>query len=74
MKKILRGVALAQNRMEPTSININANIKTKMPIFYDDDSEDEPYHKDAHEPPKNPPLPPTRPSQASPNFNANVFS
>lgn len=48
MKKILRGVALAQNRMEPTSININANIKTKMPIFYDDDSEDEPYHKNAN--------------------------
>lgn len=36
MKKILRGVALAQNRIEPSSININANIKTKLPVFYDE--------------------------------------
>lgn len=35
MKKVLRGVALAQNRISPTSANINGNIKTKMPVFYD---------------------------------------
>lgn len=37
MKKIFRGVALRQNKMEPSKINIEANIKTKMPTFYDDD-------------------------------------
>jgi hypothetical protein len=37
MKKIFRGVALKQNKIEPSKINIEANIKTKMPIFYDDD-------------------------------------
>jgi hypothetical protein len=40
MKKILRGVALAQNRIEPSNTNINANIKTKLPVFYDDDSDE----------------------------------
>ena len=40
MKKVLRGIALAQNHIEPSAININANIKTKMPVFHDD-SEDE---------------------------------
>lgn len=40
MKKILRGVALAQNRIQPSSININANIKTKLPVFHDDDSDE----------------------------------
>ena len=39
MKKILRGVALAQNRIEPSTININANIKTKLPVFQDDSDE-----------------------------------
>lgn len=38
MKKILRGVALAQNKIEPSKINIEANIRTKLPQFYDDDS------------------------------------
>jgi len=48
MKKILRGVALAQNKIEPSKININANIPVKLPCFYDDsDDEDE-------EPPKAP--------------------
>ena len=37
MKKIFRGVALKQNKIEPSKINIDANIKTKMPVFYDDD-------------------------------------
>ena len=37
MKKVFRGVALKQNKMEPSKINIEANIKTRMPIFYDDD-------------------------------------
>lgn len=41
MKKVLRGVALAQNKVEPSLININANIKTKLPIFHDDDDSDE---------------------------------
>jgi hypothetical protein len=41
MKKIFRGVALAQNRIEPSAININANIKTKLPVLQDDDDEDE---------------------------------
>jgi len=41
MKKIFRGVALAQNDIEPSAINIAANIKTKLPIFYDEDSEEE---------------------------------
>ena len=41
MKKILRGVALAQNRIEPSTININANIKTKLPVFNDDSDEEE---------------------------------
>ena len=41
MKKIFRGIALAQNKIEPSLVNINANIKTKMPIFYDDDDDDE---------------------------------
>lgn len=35
MKKIFRGVALAQNGHEPSATNINANIKTKMPVFHD---------------------------------------
>lgn len=41
MKKIFRGVALKQNKIEPSKINIEANIKTKMPIFYDDDDSSE---------------------------------
>jgi hypothetical protein len=39
MKKVFRGVALTQNNIEPSTININANIKTKLPVFYDEDSE-----------------------------------
>jgi len=39
MKKVFRGVALAQNKLDPSNINIMANIKTKMPQFYDSDSE-----------------------------------
>jgi hypothetical protein len=39
MKKIFRGVALKQAKIEPSKINIEANIKTKMPIFYDEDDE-----------------------------------
>lgn len=39
MKKIFRGVALKQNKTEPSKINIEANIKTKMPIFYDDEDD-----------------------------------
>ncbi len=39
MKKIFRGVALKQNKMEPSKINIEANIKTKMPTFYDDEDD-----------------------------------
>jgi hypothetical protein len=38
MKKLLRGIALSQNNIEPSVININANIKTKMPIFDDEES------------------------------------
>lgn len=41
MKKIFRGVALKQNKIEPSKINIEANIKTKMPIFYDEDDDSE---------------------------------
>lgn len=41
MKKILRGVALAQNGIAPSSININANIKTKLPQLDDDDDDEE---------------------------------
>jgi hypothetical protein len=44
MKKIFRGIALAQDNIEPSAININANIKTKMPVFYDEDSDEEPPH------------------------------
>jgi hypothetical protein len=41
MKKIFRGVALKQNRIDPSKINIEANIKTQMPLFYDDESDEE---------------------------------
>ena len=41
MKKIFRGIALAQNKIEPSMVNINANIRTKMPLFHDEDSEEE---------------------------------
>lgn len=37
MKKVMRGIALVQNNITPSTVNINANIKTKMPVFYDDD-------------------------------------
>ncbi len=40
MKKIFRGVSLAQKKHEPSSVNIEANIPLKMPIFYDDDDEE----------------------------------
>ena len=42
IKKVFRAIALLQNDIEPSTININANIRTKNPVFYDeDDSEDE---------------------------------
>ena len=41
MKKIFRGVALKQSRKEPSKINIEANIKTNLPIFYDEDSDED---------------------------------
>ncbi len=40
MKKLFRGVALHQSDIEPSTINIEANIKTKAPIFYDDESDE----------------------------------
>lgn len=39
MKKIFRGISLAQKGIEPSAININANIKLLMPRFYDDDED-----------------------------------
>jgi hypothetical protein len=39
MKKIFRGISLAQKGIEPSTININANIKLPMPRFYDDDED-----------------------------------
>lgn len=39
MKKIFRGVSLAQKKHEPSSVNIEANIPLKMPVFYDDDDD-----------------------------------
>jgi hypothetical protein len=39
MKKLFRAIALAQNKIEPSAININANIKTKLPQLYDDSDE-----------------------------------
>ena len=41
VKKIFRAIALSQKDIDPSTININANIKTKMPIFYDDDDDDD---------------------------------
>ncbi len=41
MKKAFRGIALVQKGIEPSAININANIKLPMPKFYDDDDDDE---------------------------------
>lgn len=42
IRKVFRAIALLQNDIEPSTININANIRTKNPVFYDeDDSEDE---------------------------------
>ena len=41
MKKIFRGVALAQKKMTPSTISINTTVPTKMPVFYDDDDDDE---------------------------------
>lgn len=38
MKKIFRAVALVQNKIEPSSINIEANIKTPLPKFDDEES------------------------------------
>jgi hypothetical protein len=37
MKRIFRGISLAQKGIEPSAININANIKLPMPKFYEDD-------------------------------------
>lgn len=41
MKKVFRGVALAQNKEVPSLVNINANAMTKLPQFYDDDSDED---------------------------------
>jgi hypothetical protein len=41
MKKVFRGISLAQKGIEPSSINIHANIKLPMPKFYEDDDDDE---------------------------------
>ena len=41
MKRIFRGISLAQKGIEPSTININANIKLPMPRFYDDDEDSE---------------------------------
>jgi len=39
MKKIFRGIALAQNGIEPLATYISSNATTKLPVFYDDDSD-----------------------------------
>lgn len=41
MKKVFRGISLAQKGIEPSAINIAANIKLPMPKFYEDDDEEE---------------------------------
>jgi hypothetical protein len=80
MKKALRAVALAQNGIEPSTANINANIKTKLPRFEDDGNDDDELRETAKrrgeaniEPIRVPPLPLPRPLQPSfaptPNTN-----
>jgi hypothetical protein len=39
MKKLFRGVALAQKKIDPSNTNIQANIPTPLPVFYDEDDE-----------------------------------
>ena len=60
MKRIFRGVGLVQHGIEPTLVNINANIPNKAPKFYDDDdeSDDEP---PPSAPKQQPPAPPRQP-------------
>ncbi len=49
MKKIFRGVALEQNKIAASKINIEANIKCKMPQFYDDEDSGEDQSKEKQE-------------------------
>jgi hypothetical protein len=41
MKKVFRGISLVQKGIEPSAINITANIKLPMPKFYDDDDDED---------------------------------
>lgn len=77
MKRIFRGISLAQKGIEPSAININANIKLPMPKFYEDDESQEeeeppkPNPAKQLKPPVQPPPPPKSPTnnaQKEPSF------